>query len=274
MVFVYAILFFNKLPALEWSAYKQKEKGGHTMPQAMEQTSVKTLVRRLAQLASFITGVLADLSSEQITYWLGHKTLLRQKLREVFEIVADEFVGVRAEWEKFYLDRFGLVVDFSAVVIPPKPVEGDWRLIFIPAGLTLNATVAAMRKLFKVWVYFEDLDASVTFNARTTVQSYAIWVRAGVEPDEKYLGQSTRQADPDGKIGMTLLERLVLDVKHFVETEKHLDEKGVTFCTASRDAYGSVPHVYWFPADGKVNVDWYGLDNANPANGLREAVAL
>jgi hypothetical protein len=146
--------------------------------------------------------------------------------------------------------------------------------MFIPVGLTMNTVLAVMRAKFKVWVYREDLDASVTVNTRTSAQSYAIWVRDGVEPDEKYLGQSIRQADLDGKIGMTLLERMVLEVKYFVETEKHLDEKGLTFCTGSRDSDGDVPCVYFFPGTGRVRVGWGGLGNSNEAFGLRSAVSL
>ncbi len=232
--------------------YKQERKEGQTMPQATEQTSIKTLVRRLAQLAGLITGVLADLPLEQINYWLGHKTLLRQKLVGVFEITVDEFADTRAEWEKFYLDLFKIYADFSTVRIPGKPTEGSWRLVFIWAGLTMNQTLAVMRAKFKVWTYVEDLDASVTVNTRTSATSYAIWVRDGVEPDEKYLGQSTRQADPTGKVGMTLLERMVLGLKYFVETGKHLDEKGITFCAGSRFSFGDIPGVYFYPCTGKV----------------------
>ena len=183
---------------------------------------------------------------------------------------ADKFKPLRLEWQKFYKKLFKLRADFSGVRIPEKPTQGSWRLIFIPAGLTLNVTLAAMRAKFQVWVYTEDLDAVVTTNTRTSAQSYAIWVRDGVEPDTDFLGKSTRQADMDGKIGMTLLERMVFEVKFFVETGEHLDYKGVTLCTGSRDSGGDVPHLYFDPSFGKVRVDWYRVDGSNPTNGLRQ----
>ncbi len=218
------------------------------------QTSMakRPTVEMLLALASFVAGVLAKLSFEQVQNLLTHKdTVLRRKLQEVFEIAIDEFADTRAEWEKFYLDLFKIYADFSTVRIPGKPTEGSWRLVFIWAGLTMNQTLAVMRAKFKVWTYVEDLDASVTVNTRTSATSYAIWVRDGVEPDEKYLGQSTRQADPTGKVGMTLLERMVLGLKYFVETGKHLDEKGITFCAGSRYSDGDIPFVYFYPCAGR-----------------------
>jgi hypothetical protein len=241
----------------------------------MEQTSVQTRIRQLTALAGFITSVLANLPFESVQYWLKNKTLLRKRLVMVFEIV-DEFALSRAEWGKFYSDILVAIPepDFSAVQIPPKPIEGSWRLLIILRGLSMNQMLAVMRAKFKTWSYHNDLDASVTVNTRTSAQSYAVWVRNGVEPDEKYLSQSTRVADPDGKIGMTLLERQVLEVKNFVETGKYLDEKGLTFCTGSRFSDGYVPCVCFYPATGLVCVDAFSVDYSYPSLGLREAVSL
>ena len=227
-------------------------------------------------LAGFIAGVLANLSFENVQHLLGHKDVFRKKLITVFEISLDIYADIRAEWEKFYLDHWRLAVDFSDVHIPEKPVEGSWQLIFVAQGLTLNATLAVMRKVFsKVSTNVEDLDGNVPTNTRTSTRSYAVWVLDGVEPDEKYLGKSTRDADMEGSIGITFLERLVSGVKLFVEKKQHLDVKGVTLCTSSRSLYGCVPSVYWVPGDGAVCVrtDWYSVDDSYPARGLRQAVS-
>jgi hypothetical protein len=127
-----------------------------------------------------------------------------------------------------------------------------------------------MSKAFKCWRYNDELDAKVPKNARDTKLSYAIWVRDGVEPDEKYLGKSTNQADPDMTIGQTLLERMIHEIVFFDETGNHLDIKGVTFCTGSRDSVGYVPCMNWY--DGEVRVSWCGLGSSGSGYGLREAV--
>lgn len=208
----------------------------------------KPTIGMLCDLAGFIVDVLSRLSFEQVDNLLKNKnTILRQKLVEVFQaaIATDMYSGIRAEWQKLYKDHFGLDVDFSEVSVPTKPTEGSWRLLFIPMGLTLDTTLAMMRRQFKVCVYIEDLDKNISNSTRTSVTSYAIWVWDGLEPDERYLGKSTRWADMAGTIGMTLLERMVLETKYFTETGKYLDEKGVTFCTGSRSADGYVPRVCW-----------------------------
>lgn len=238
----------------------------------------KPTLEMLLALASFIAGVLAKLSFEQVQNLLKNKnTLLRKKLEDVFEVIsnlADDYAEVRADWEGFYKKHFSIVVDFSGVTIPEKPADGKWRLIFVLEGLTMNCTLAVIRKLFNVWVYNEDLDAHVTTNTRTSAQkSYAVWVRSGDKPEVEYLGKSTRDADMEGKIGVTLLERLLLGFKYFTETKKHLDIKGVTFCTGSRAADGDVPGVDWFAEVGEVSVRWYDVGRASEACGLRQVVS-
>lgn len=243
------------------------------MSQMTGQTSYKTRIRQLAGLAGFIAGVLADLPEEKTRYWLGNKTYLKHKLQEVFQITTDLYADVRGEWERFYLDHFGITIDFSGIEIPEQPTSGVWRLIFIPQGLTLNATILAMRKHFNVWVYTEDLDGSVTIHTRTSATSYAVWVRIGDEPDNEYLGKPTRTADMEGKMGITLLERLVFGLKHFTETGKHLDVKGITLCTGSRNAGGDVPGACWDAGNGGVDVRPYYVVYASVEHGLRQAVS-
>jgi len=243
------------------------------MSQMTGQTSYRTRIRQLTSLAVFIVGVLADLPEEKIRYWLGNKTYLKHRLQDVFQIPADPYADVRAEWERFYLDHFGITTDFSGVRIPEKPNKGEWRLIFIREGLTLNATIVAMRKHFKVWVYDEDLDGNVTVNTRTPATAYAVWVRVGDEPDAEYLGKSTRVVDMEGEIGVTLLEHFLLGFKYLIEIGGCLDDiNGMTLCTGSRDVGGFVPCVDW-DVFGRVCVYRFDVDYSSAGCGLRQAVS-
>lgn len=232
----------------------------------------KPSFEQLGSLAGFIVDFLATiLNFSQVEYWLGHKTELKKKLREVFSI-ADEFSEVREEWQKFYKTHFNWDVDFSQVSIPLKP-NGKWRLIFIPRGMNLNLAFSVCEKLFKSWKYTEDLNQSITKNVRNTDSHYAIWVRDEIEPDQEFLGKSTRQADPDMKIGITLLERIIFEVKYFTETGNHIDIKGLTFCSGSRNAYGYVPGAYLY-CNGKFYVCWHDLDLCDSKCGIRSAISL
>lgn len=224
-------------------------------------------------LAGFIVDFLTTLLSfSQLKYWLGNKTELKKKLREVFSVV-DEFAEIRQNWQDFYKNHFGWDVDFSMVLIPQKPTEGNWRLIFIPKGMTLNFAFQICEKLFTSWKVYDDLDKKVTINIRNTENHYAIWVRDEVEPDKEFLGQSTHQADSDMKIGVTLLERILFEVKYFTETGNHLDVKGVTFCSGSRDAVGYVPDAYLIYG-GEFKVSYCGIGYSNSEYGIRRAVVF
>lgn len=233
--------------------------------------SQRPSLTQLGSLAGFIVEFLAImLNFEQVQYWIKNKTELKKKLREVFSIT-DEYGEIRGEWEKFYKEHFGWDVDFSRVIIPVRP-EVNWRLLFIAKGMTMNKAFVHGKSLFKSWRNNEDLDKAIPKNARTASDHYAIWVYNGVEPDEEYLGKSTRQADPDMKIGMTVLERIIFEIKYFSETGNHLDIKGVTFCSGSRGSDGRVPDAYWY--DDEFRVGWSGLDYSRSTDGIRSSVTL
>ena len=248
-----------------------KTKGGQTMSNGTE--SKKPSIKQLATLAGFITECLAEfLNLERVQYWLKNKTELKRKLREVFSIT-DEYGDIRRQWEQFYKNQFGWDMDFSLVLIPTRPEVGSWRLLFIAKGLTMNRGFEQCKKLFKSWRYNDDLDKAIPINARNANENYAVWVRDGIEPDAEHLGKSTRQVDPDMKIGITVLERIIFEIKYFLETGSRLDTKGVTFCSGSRFSGGIVPSCYWSPASGKFRVDWYNLDVSNSGSGVRSAVS-
>ena len=219
-------------------------------------------------LAGFITSFLVKgLSAEQVLYWLGHKTELKQNLRKIFEVDDDGYATLRKNWQKFYKDQFKWDVDFSGVIIPSKPSIGIWRLLIVAQNMTCNRVFARWEILFNCWRYWDDMDT-----ARTAEKHYAVWVLDSVEPDAEFLGKSTEEADSDMEIGVTLLERLLQELKYFSETGNHLDITGLTYCSGSRDADGKVPCVYYFLHDGSVKVNWSGVGDSGEEYGIRRVV--
>ncbi|MEI7810494.1 MAG: hypothetical protein WCI41_02975 [bacterium] len=234
--------------------------------------SQRPSIKQLGSLAGFIVEFLAGiLNFSQVNYWLSHKDELKKKLRELFSIT-DEFSSIREEWQNFYQIHFGWDVDFSQVLISPRP-EGNWRLLFIPKGMTMDFAFKVCEKLFKSLKYSDDLDKQVSRNIRNTETSYAVWVRDEAEPDTEFLGKSTKKADPEMKIGITLLERIIFEIKYFSETRKHLDIKGLTFCSGSRGVGGIVPGACLYD-DGEFRVYWLIVGNSNSSYGVRVAVSL
>lgn len=239
---------------------------------------VGNVVTAVVSIATpYFLGLSAD-EAKAILSSGGHKKQMVVLLAPLFAN-ADPHAAQRAYWEKVYALHFGVETDFSGAVIPTKPTDGKWRLIGIAKGLSMNHAAAMYAKILRahnsrwnLWKYNDDLDHTVTKNARTSGESYFIWVQGGLDPDAAYLGKSTRDADPDGLIGETLLERLVHGAVRLVETKQHLDEKGITRCSGSRDSDGDVPYVCWDSGSRGVRVGWCVIGRASPGRGLRQAV--
>jgi hypothetical protein len=227
----------------------------------------------LGALSGKITeGLSKIMTKEQVTFWNKNENqdLLMKKVCEIFSL-ADTYTAEREAWQVFYKDHFGWDIDFSRVLIPMKPGDG-WRLLLIAKGMTMNKAFARCKALFKTWQYLDDLDKAIPTNARTASDNYAVWVRDGIEPDQEHLGKSTFKVDPEMKIGITILERIILEIKHFSETGKHLDIKGVTFCSGSHNSGGGVPYAFWH--DGEFRVRWCRLDYSFSDGGVLSAVAI
>ncbi|MEK9158954.1 MAG: hypothetical protein AAB673_03045, partial [Patescibacteria group bacterium] len=200
------------------------------------------------------------------------KDILSNKLKVRVEATAVNSAtdSTLAAWATFYHDYLGLDVDISSVVIPP-PQPGFDRVLVIPQGLTPNQVVAAMKKRFSVYTYVNDLDRDVTVNERDPkAGSYAIRVRNRVEADEEFKNLSADQVKQLGLTTLTLLERLVYELKYYSETQSHLDISSVTRCDGSRRSGGSVPCVYWF--DDELFVYWFSSGYSSGGIRARSAV--
>jgi hypothetical protein len=125
------------------------------------------------------------------------------------------------------------------------------------------------KSLFPVRSYYNDERLDSDFPApKEATERYFL---DSVEPDEVTLGKLAREADPDMK-GITLRERIIMEIDYFKKTGKHLDIKGLTLCSGSRYSDGDVPCAFWF-GDG-FKVRWYHLDCYDSGYGIRSAVAL
>ncbi len=138
--------------------------------------------------------------------------------------------------------------------------------------LKTSEIIKKMKDKFPVWCYLDDMQLDKEFPApkEATVRNF-LKVQ---EPDEETLGLSVNQVStkyPD-KQGITLRERLLLELSYFNETGEHLDIKGITFCSGSRDSDGRVPYVRF--GGSKVIVGWYYLDYSDAEYGVRSAVSL
>jgi len=171
---------------------------------------------------------------------------------------------IKAIWQKIYKQWFNLEKDFSAFKVPENYDPKKHFAVIVSQGLTMNEIIVAMRKKFKVYLYTENLDENVNQNDRTLEGGdYIVLFNRNVEADKEFKNISANQLKTMSHKGITLMERLLLEVFYFNETKKHLDIDNVTLCSGSRCSGGYVPHVHWDSDGDEVNVYWYDSDDSD-----------
>jgi hypothetical protein len=207
---------------------------------------------------------------------LSHKGSFMDDIRAVYAKYSVEWQTNKSlmEWFHFYKEHFGLELNFTGLNILERH-EGFDRLIVVAQGVTIQQAYDRCKKLFGVWKYTDkDLDSAIPTNDRDPKNgTYAIWVRDTVEADEQFKNKSANDLKSEQHVGITVLERLIYELKYFKETGKHLDIDNWTLCSGSRNAGGGVPCVRWRRGDSTVRVDWYGRGLRGPSLRSREIVS-
>jgi hypothetical protein len=164
---------------------------------------------------------------------------------------------IKATWQRIYKKWFGLQKDFSDLQVPEHYDPRKHFAVIVAQGLTMNQVVAVMKKRFKVYLYKEDLDASVIHNDRDAKNGdYIVLFNKNVEADEEFKNLSANQLKTINHKGITLMERLLLEILYFDRTKKHLDTSNWTLCSGSRYSDGYVPYVSWHSGYGELCVYW------------------
>jgi len=87
---------------------------------------------------------------------------------------------------------------------------------------------------------------------------YVIRFRQNGEADTELADKAADDLMKERVAGITLPERLLLELGYFLATNRHLDVENGTLCSGSRDSDGDVPSVDWSPDCREVCVGWYG----------------
>ena len=156
-----------------------------------------------------------------------------------------------------------------------QTADGYWHIPVLKE-VSPNRVVKTLRRLgVDVYLYTEDLDKSITVNDRNPKDgSYWVRCKASVEADEKNKNLSADNLAQKGIRGLTVLERLLLELAYYLASDAHLDVTTVTLCSGSRDSGGYVPNVYWYSRSRGVCVDWCGPGNRNDNLRARAAVSV
>jgi hypothetical protein len=158
-------------------------------------------------------------------------------------------------WGAVY-EKLGLAKEFEAFRSNVVEREGLWAVPVLQ-GVTCNQVVAAMKALdVQFYLCVDDLDKAVVANNRDPQNgSYVVHFCRTVEADPELANRSTKDLAADGTKGITLLERLLLELACFLATGgEHLDVENITLCSGSRNSGGGVPSVDWCAGGRKVCV--------------------
>ncbi len=166
------------------------------------------------------------------------------------------------DWAAVY-QKLGLAREFEGFRQNVVEREGFWAVPVLQ-GVTCNKVVAALKALdVQFYLYAEDLDQAVTKNDRDPKNgSYVIRFHRTVEADPELANKSAQDLAADGTKGITLLERLLLELAYFLAMGgEHLDGENITLCSGSRYSDGRVPNVGWYTAYRRVYVYWCSPDS-------------
>jgi hypothetical protein len=141
------------------------------------------------------------------------------------------------------------------------PSDFTWK-IEMKKEWTTKYLFNECKKLFPIWIYDKEELNKITSDRKG---DYTVYFRDRVEADEELKSKSADDLSREGIKGITLEERLVLEIDYFNKTGKHLDIENVTLCSGSRYSDGGVPDVDF--GDGGVGVYWHYSSDVD--SGLR-----
>ena len=147
----------------------------------------------------------------------------------------------------------------------------NWNTIKDGPGKKTSELMEESKSLFLMytWRDFKEFDKDFPAPAETTTRTFA----PNVEADEKHKNKSYDDLEKEGVQGITLRERLIMELQYFKETGKNLDIENATLCTGSIFwVLGGlrVPHVDW--DDGKPYVGWSFRDSGYGIMSSREVI--
>jgi hypothetical protein len=190
---------------------------------------------------------------------------------ENLEFISQDSVipkAVRADWETFYAEVFGIRVSFKNLVIPHYQT-GFNEVVIIPKGLTYKTILANVPKNISVNIYCYQsdlnwLDNNIISFRTNRDSSYAIRV------SETLTGNNKTMVDLDNRDfnGITLKENLILCLKYYYDSGYNEFLSGWTVCSGSRDRNGRPIRLYYKNNSYLVEID--SRDNRYAAINLRE----
>ncbi|TSC94809.1 MAG: Uncharacterized protein CEN87_343 [Parcubacteria group bacterium Licking1014_1] len=164
-------------------------------------------------------------------------------------------------WKIVY-EMLGMQTEYESTIASLK-IAKDIVIWTVPVikGLTCKKVITCLKKLgVDIKKYIKNPDIEINHNDRDPNKcgSYTISFKRTVEADEENRNLSADDLKKKSVKGITLLERLLLELGYFISTSQHLDVESVTLCAGSRHKNGDIPRVCSRFGILRIYVCWCG----------------
>jgi hypothetical protein len=156
------------------------------------------------------------------------------------------------EWDRFF-HRFFKIRDLSSASFGSAN-NPEFCKIVVPPGLTVPRASRACSSHFRCRFTFDDLHLDGLRHSRQPEESYSVTVRNIRDAEDPVLPHFNAGSKPF----ITLLERLILELKYWSDSGLHLDVARETLCCGSVDAAGLVPALDW---NEGLRLTWRAVDD-------------
>jgi hypothetical protein len=155
-------------------------------------------------------------------------------------------------WTQVY-ELLGIKANFSGLDLSIR--ENLWTVPVLK-GITADKIVYGLLKArVDINTSIESLDgAAITLGQDPTKLPCVVRFWKTLEADREQRTKSAYDLDACGEKGITLPQRLLLELAYFLMTAKHLDQKTSTLCSGSRLTNGFVPVVSWSQYLGALSI--------------------
>ena len=164
-------------------------------------------------------------------------------------------------WKIVY-ELLDMKVKYESVINNLKIAKNNDTTWTIPVlkGLSCKKVIACFKKLgANAKKDIGNPDDEVKVNERDPKKgSYAVSFKRAIEADEENRNLSADDLKNRGGKGITLLERLLLELGYFASTGQHLDVESVTLCAGSLHKSGYTPRVCCRSGVLRIFVCWCG----------------
>ncbi|MBI3337106.1 MAG: hypothetical protein HY005_00580 [Candidatus Staskawiczbacteria bacterium] len=218
--------------------------------------------RQMKKLVSTLTEAIpSDLPSELARKLIDNKRDLEQAIRKILLNKGDNQEIAEINWRIVY-ELLGMQTDYESTIANLElTINTKMWTIPVLMGLTCKKVISCLKKLgVNIKKYINNPDTEVSKNDRDPNKdsSYSINFRRTIESDEENRNLSADDIKKRGAKGITLLERLLLELGYFTSTGQHLDVESVTLCAGSRHKCGNVPRVCFRSGALMIYVCWCG----------------